>query len=430
MDHWLKLGFVGALCGFLGVPAVLAEPGSGIQIGRSVLSPYLSLSLTHDSNAELEPNSEEREGLEDQFLEYRLGVSWVLAQNLKSFSFSGWWYERLYQEFDNLDNTGYGQYASFSMGTPSQTTLTLYQRFERLTDNTRTDTFAPQANNVQPDPVGGANAEERSERDTLTLSAILGTRVGDQTTGGLSYQYSETDYADRDLSSNSSQNLSAQAGYIVTPKSSVFVRGSYGILESESLTEDGYTTSLLGGISSVATEKLSYNIGVGWNRYERDPEPPDPAFPDVEPDPGLEDDGPAYDAAIQWAASHKTSVSASGSLGFENSANAASSVRQTERIQLAISHRLTTRVGLGAAVFYRHEDYSEPRIVQSPDPGAEPELINDERETVGGNLSASYTPKAPWYNVFARASYEDTTASTTNSEYDQFRATIGVRMHY
>jgi hypothetical protein len=427
------------------------------MMGRSVLSPYLDLSVTHDSNAGVSGGTRSLNALEeesDQFLEYRIGVTVAHLRERGTVNADAWYYDRMYKELTGLDEDGYGETVSATALIGEDLTLSAYQRFERLTDSTRSATQTPGLNPLTPEQDLTEDAFERSERDVIAFGAVAGFGLGEKIDNQLSYQYQQTEYTDDDaerddldpdalepadeapvtrrnrLLGTKAHTFGGEVAYAATDKSAVFTRGTYGLTDNDGYSETGNQYTLLGGLKSRASAKLTYNIGVGYQRFQKDAEPPDPEFPDREPPGELDEDGLSYDAAIVWTATEKTAVSLSGNSEFQTSSFSTNNVRDVNRAQLGISHRYSANVSLRAALTYRIEDYSEPITIPAEDPDTEPLQIAEERETVGGVFSIAYAPPAAWYNLYANASYEDTSSNIPNLAYDQLRITAGLRVRY
>lgn len=427
-------------------------------MGRSVLSPYLDLSVTHDSNAgvsggrrSLDAPDEES----DEFLEYRVGLTLVHLRERQTLGAEAWYYDRLYNQFGELDEDGYGQSISATALIGEDNTLTAFQRFERLTDSTRSTSTTPGLNPLTPEQDLTEDAFERSEREVFSAALIAAFGLGEDIDNQISYQYGQTEYTRGDerrtddpeadganpedpgadllpsrLLGSETHAFGAETAHAVTDKSSVFLRGTYGLTDNDSYTETANQYTVLGGLKSRATAKVTYNVGVGYQRFQKDAEPPDPDFPDSEPFGEIDEDGLSYDAAIVWAATPKTSISLSGNSSFESSSFATNNVRDVNRAQLGVTHRYSSKVSLRAALTYRIEDYSQPIVIQPEEPDEEPLLIDEERETVGGVISIAYAPPVQWYSLYANASYEDTSSNVPNLAYDQLRITAGLRVRY
>ncbi|MFT5499654.1 MAG: hypothetical protein ACI9TH_005071 [Kiritimatiellia bacterium] len=390
-----------------------AGPGDGIRFDKLTLHPFVEGSVNYDSNVGLTQRSELEAATIDQneesetYMQLRYGLEFEYQRDMRKLSGTAYGYNRYYQDFD-LDNSGLGQNLSFSGGTPERLAFTITEGYFRVQDYS-----------TQPLDAGGPSgnllAEDRTDRikrDLLNVGLNLKRQLSAKLGLGGGYAYSMTDYDDARAFDADTQTYSADLSWDTTAKTAAFVTGSLGLEDSDALDQhDGESTSALVGVRSTATEKISYNLGVGYIGYK------------VDGLEGVDIDGLNYALGLGWKISAKTSLNASANKSFSASSFAQNNAREVQMAQVGLSYRATDALGLGLAFSVRQDDFVNPVIVpEGP--------VDESRTTQAINFTANYAPPGRWYRLFGSAGYEDSTSEIIGEDYEQVRVSAGVNLVY
>ena len=358
MVHKARLMTKWVLYGCAGLTA-LADPGDGIRLDNLTLHPFVAGSAVHDSNAGLTQLSElqaapiDQGEASDAFFELRYGLKMDYQRETVLIKGSLYGYDRYYQDLD-LDNNGFGQSASLDAGSKERVAIRLSESYYVLQD------YALMNAALSGDEVlDNQLLEDRSDRlkrDVINAGINLSRRLSAKMNLGASYTYSMTDYDDIRLFDTSTRTLSGDVSWSKTVKTDVFLTGSYGVEDSDALDlGEGEERSVMVGMRSTATQKINYNLGVGYLDYVVD---------------GLEDidsGGLNYAVGIGWTLSPKLALQASADKSFSTSAFVANNAREVQLAQVALSYRFSEAMAFGATVSFRQDDFVNDLV--APDGG-------------------------------------------------------------
>ena len=394
---------------------VLADPGDGIRLDNLTLRPFIAGSAVHDSNAGLTQRSElqaapiDENAAEDVFLELRYGLKMDYQRETVLIKGSLYGYERYYQDLD-LDNSGFGQSASLDAGSKERVAIRLSESYYALQDyalkNAALSGDEVIDNQLLEDP------SDRLKRDIFNAGINLSRQLSAKMNLGASYTYSTTDYDDTRLFDTSTRTLSGDVSWAKTAKTDAFLTGSYGVEDSDALDlGEGKERSVMVGLRSTATQKINYNLGVGYLDYVVD---------------GLEDidqGGLNYAVGIGWTLSPKLALQASADKSFSTSAFVANNAREVQLAQVALSYRFSEAMGFGAALSFRQDEFVNALVAPEGN-------VNEQRNTKALTVSGQYAPPGRWYTIFGSASYEDSESEVIGGNYDQVRVLGGVNLTY
>ncbi|MFP6903670.1 MAG: outer membrane beta-barrel protein, partial [Verrucomicrobiota bacterium] len=341
MTKWILYGCAGL--------TALADPGDGIRLDNLTLHPFVSGSVVSGSNVGLtqlsepqdSPSAEEEAG--DVFLELRYGLKMDYQRETVLIKGSLYGYERYYQDLD-LDNSGFGQSASLDAGSKERVAIRLSESYYVLQD------YALMNAALSGDEVlDNQLLEDRSDRllwmdkrDVINAGINLSRQLSAKMNLGVSYTYSMTDYDDIRLFDASTRTLSGDVSWAKTAKTDAFLTGTYGVEDSDALDlGEGEERSVMVGMRTAATQKINYDLGVGYLDYVVD---------------GLEDidqGGLNYAVGIGWTLSPKLALQASADKSFSTSAFVANNAREVQLAQVALSYRFSEAMGFGAALSFR-----------------------------------------------------------------------------
>jgi hypothetical protein len=412
MTKWILYGCAGL--------TALADPGDGIRLDNLTLHPFVAGSAVRGSNVGLtqlselqaSPSAEEEAG--DVFFEFRYGLKMDYQRQTVLIKGSLYGYDRYYQDLD-LDNSGFGQSASLDAGSKERVAIRLSESYYVLQD------YALMNAALSGDEVlDNQLLEDRSDRllwmdkrDVINAGINLSRQLSAKMNLGASYTYSMTDYDDIRLFDASTRTLSGDVSWAKTAKTDAFLTGSYGVEDSDALDlGEGKERSVMAGIRSTATQKINYNLGVGYLDYVVD---------------GLEDidsGGLNYAVGIGWTLSPKLALQASADKSFSTSAYVANNAREVQLAQVALSYRFSEAMAFGATVSFRQDDFVNDLV--APDGGN----VKEQRKTKALTISGQYAPPGRWYTIFGSAGYEDSESEVIGGNYDQVRVQGGINLTY
>ena len=409
-----RAGLVGAPLVALSVLAMTAmaegRPGEGIRLSDWTLSPFVDLSATWDSNA-LRTGDDQAE---DVFYDAVGGVNGAYSSGKLSLQVGGYIMTRGYSEESDLDYSGGGENASLSFGDRKSLSVSLYQSYMVTEDTGRYGVNYYNVGSLYADaPV---NRQLQTRNETLTFGVGLSRDLTDKIGAGVNYAYSETAYDADSLQDVADHRFSASGSYFLTDKTSLNLSGTYGTSDDGVLTEAANTYSVNGGISTRATEKLTFSANVGWSSYSRpDPEVVDAGYT------GSDDSTVSYNLAATWMATDKMSVQAGAQNGYSQSAQYAGNASLNSSVFLGLGYRMSDTVSLSWINTYRQDEYLDPIEVDG-------ESRDRTEKGYGSHVTVSYATPAKFMSVYGSAGYEKVEA--VEDDYDQVRVSIGTHLQY
>lgn len=464
---------------------VLAGLGEGITTGRLTLRPYIEGSVGYDSNADRRLDYPTREELDaaretdpeaevppkviedsDTYYELRGGVNFVWYDELTVLRGGGYASTRTYADLDVEDEQAFGQNLALARGDRESLSWSVFESYVR-----RFDYFlavpeleeGPEGE-VAPPPTdtGDIDLEDelvrtRDQRDIFDVGINAGRKLTEKMEFDAGYSYSQTDYEEDIYYGRSRHGGTASLGRQVTVKTSTFVTGAYGEENNDRYLDPVPYYQLMAGLRSRTSEKLFYNLGVGYHSYDtahykpyeledgtlvyedRSRLLPDGTFEPAEPrrnpvteeiieeqDPSDTQSGMAYDAGIRYQPSPKLGFQASARNSYDSISSG--DQREVNLFQLSATYRPTAAIAVSLRAGYRDEESVNETILVD-DEGLVSRL-NATREitTAGGRIS--YRPVGKWYEFFTDATYQDISSNLDYQSYDRLRVGAGVRATY
>ena len=416
------------LVGLTVAASVVAQAGNmdrptGIKIGeRLTLRPYVSLSYTFDSNVDQGRHSSKK-----------AGSSWSIAPKL-GFDYKGenwnvagsaFYQYHAYANYPHkLNNGSWGENMSIDWTTEDAEgrgwAFRLSEDIHRYSqDDDMTETHGRGIWRDRINLTGNAAIERRF---TERLHAAL--------TGSiywLDYDNDENAYAP--LYGWSRWTAGANVGYMISPKSDVYIAGNYqGYLQDNhkrrsyggsgdektgNVANQSKGVSVHVGVQTRATERFSYNVSAGWSRFEYAE--------------GLSsNDGFTYSAAGQWKLSDTLNLMGSASSYYQPS----------EREYGAALKCYTASVGLGKSFVRGKLSATADLSWRLEDHVYATYRDDDYNENIWAlRLGLNYTLNK-YLGFFGSAEYQTEQSSgsdaTRNNAYDfeRWRLSLGVNITY
>ena len=401
------------------VAASAANKPTGFRLldNRLTIKPYVSLSMTYDSNV-----ASSRSKTQDDIVflvqpgasfEWK-GERWTLTGTL----FYGYSYYCEYN--DRAGNHTYGETLKYSWSNVSEDgrgwNLLLSETVRLISQS------------------DGLNSDEGRgvwrDREQATISGVLERRFTKRWHADVSGPYNWLDYKNDTgkyvpLYGWSEYSAALSAGYVLTPWTDLLVETGYSRYlqkESRSLTSNRHFSNssqsytVQGGVGTHATKQISYRalMGMSWLDYG--------GVSDA-------DHGWSYSLSANWRISRNLQWSTMGSSYYRPSERTLGSAIKAYTMSTGLSYlTLGDRMNLTVNTSWRHD---ENVFADSISGG-----LDSDEDFISFRVGANYIVNR-WVSVFANATYtkefsdhQDATTGTHNYDYDRFRATIGLRLHY
>lgn len=418
---------------FLGLTSLClwAQPGSGVRIGeQTVLIPEVSASFNYNDNVNLRRRavSEGGEFLDrnesDWFLNTQLSLSLRRWANQTQWNARIWYGERRYDKRDNLDRDTYGISTGLNWLNPAATTdVSWSASLQRAVDRSETPiSFIGDSETTEE----LENVAERVERDEIRSNITLGQQLTPTVRGILGYHITDIQYKDDRFNDRTSHLITGELTYQFSDKTAPYFRAGIGLDDDEGLDGLAERPFFLFGIRYRATDKLSLDLGVGYESFSRTPIEffPDPdGNTQRQPGEELSDSGLKFTANVQYAATAKTRVSLSARNGFGSVASPGSSSREEISASAALIHQTTRQLSQRLSVAWREDDYLTPLPARG-------ELFDERKQTVWYQYRVDYQTVRPWLSLFGNLSYEDGSSRIPGDSYTETQVTLGLRARY
>ncbi len=412
---------------------IQAQPGSGIRVGeQTVFSPAVNASMNWNNNVNLRRRAVSDGG---EVLDERDSDVFVSAQY--SLSFRRWsdqlqsngriWYsDRWYDQNTNLDRDTYGASGGLFWANPGASSdISWNISFQRAVDRTElNEGFIGDTEETEE----LENVAERVERDEIRSNIRLGQKLSDTIRGSLSYHFTDIRYNEERFNDRISHLISGQLSYQWTDKTRPYLRAGIGLDDDEGL--DGYAEKpfYMVGVSHRATDKLNFDISVGYEEFTRKPLEFRPTFNeenDVEVLPGerLRNSNIKFIANVNYAATPKSRLNFSARNGYGSVASPGSSSREELSFSAALNHQTTRQLSQRFSVAWREDNYLTPLPARG-------EEFDELKETIWYQYNLSYQTVRPWLSLFGNISYEDGSSRIPGDSYTETQITVGLTARY
>lgn len=393
---------------------VLDRP-SGIKVGeRMTLRPYVSLSCTYDSNPDSSRHSQ-------------AGTSWVVSPGMNAeYSGENWqisggvWYSyHAYNEYVNqLNESSFGERLAFDWANsrPNERgwKLALTENFAQIAQDDDMTTHDGRGIGRDRKEIQAAGVLERRLNEYWHIAA-------DANYYWLDYENNVREYAP--LYGWSRWVAGGEFGCAPSKWTDFIVSANYQWYrcdnceafanQPQNYSSDTRGFSLMGGVATRATERISYRVLSGWSRFEFADET------DVV-------DGWTYQASAQWQISETWNTMLMAASYYQPSEREYGSAIRVDNVSWGIAHSLV-RDKLMATfdVCYRREDHTYSATGAAGD-------YKDNYLT--GRLGLCYTLNR-FLQLYGSVEYQMDKCSGGDArgnayDYDRFRGTMGLRLTY
>lgn len=395
--------------------AEVLDRNNGFKIGqRMTLRPYVSFSMTYDSNVRSRHQGHDEDTL------WMISPGLSLAYNAESWSLllSGYYNYTAYSksEHSDYDSHSYGQDLrwnwSDSTGAEKGWSLILGESFRAVTA----------ADDLTLSDGRGYNQDSRQ----LQLSGALQRRFNEKWHGNVNASYYWLDYQNDTKYMGSLYGwdrwtIGAELGFAPSKWTDIILAGGYQGYTQENdgglnyISGDSRGWTLQTGLGSYMTERISYRLLAGWSRFEYG---------------GGEDtaNGFVYTASGNWKIGETWNTMLLATSYYQPSERQISSQSRVDSISWGLA-KVMVRGKLRATLDlrYRHEtqDYA------GRDHSANYDYAID---IITGRIGLSYSLNR-FFSCFVSGEYQqswndESDARSGAYDYDRLRATLGVRLSY
>ena len=375
------------------------------------IKPYVSLSYTYDSNVDTTKHASD-----DSIFMVSPGVDFEWKGERWSLVGSLFYSYNAYCDYgDELGSSSYGESLKYNWSSSKQGekgwSLALAERYAFISQNDSLNS--------------GDGRGVWRDRQRFNASGALERRFTERWHADLSGQYDWIDYKNdtgkyAPLYGWSQFAAGLEAGFAASKWTDLLVAGGYsGYRQKGSTYGSGYRNysnesqvwTVMAGIGTHATEKIQYRLlaGASWLEYGGH---------------SGADSGWTYQLSGNWRVTRQVQLSLLGSSYYQPSERSLGTAVKVSALSAGVSYlTLGDRLNLHGDIAFRYEEnaYSDKYLSAG----------NDYDETIlSARLGATYTINR-WVSIFANLMWEEEWCEKTDAyDYDRFRGTLGLRLHY
>ena len=412
-----KILLLAAMAGVMVAQAEEMDRPGGIKIGtRMTLKPYVSFSITHDSNV----NGQSKQ---------QSGQSWTVGPGTTLEYNGGNW--RLTGGLDyryHAYSSGYSKHLNSS--SIAESLVFNWHDSENGSGKGWSLMLSESYNLISQDDDATNNGGRGSGRDRqqANVAGVLERRFTDKFHGNVNASYYYLHYKNREMHYAPMYGWTrwmagTEWGWVLSKWTDLLIAGNYAGYTQENDSykyyawdtkskidnkSEGY--SVMGGFGSYMTERISYKVLVGWSHYDYC---------------NSSENAPTYVVSANWKMTDNWNMMLLGSRYYSPSETGRGSSALTDRVSWGVAHSMV-RGKLTAAfdLSFRRTEHPFNTYAQ-----------NDYQQYIGAaRLSLNYTINR-FVGVFGSLEYQqawyDGLASMRNDyDYDRWRATVGFRLTY
>ncbi len=400
----LALGTIAAQAGDLDRPR-------GIRVGQKLtLNPYVSLAYTYDSN----PDSYRKADPGSNW-EVNPGLNFTYLDDNWSLVGGAWYSYHAWNKYpDQQNSSSYGEKLDFkwanSLPNEKGWSLLLSESYQQVAED---DDW---------NYAGGRGLGR--DRKQFTFDGALERRFTERFHGTFVGDYYLLDYDNNyskygNLYGWKRLTVGAEGGYMLSRWTDFIVSANYQWYWQDNtgtynyLASDSTGFSLMAGVSTRATERISYRVLAGWSRFK---------YANAS-----ELNGWTYELSGKWDISETWSMMVLGSSYFQPSEREVGSANKVYNISWGLAKSLI-RNSLRATfdIAYRKEE----RVYSCVDD----RRGNYDEDITSARFGLVYTLNR-YIDIYGRLEYQWYDGSYADKEdksydFDRFRATIGLRLTY
>ena len=373
----------------------LAQESRGFKFNNLNVSPFVNLEYKYDSNV----NYDRKQEQDDSILRVNPGVDLSFQGDMWGLRGNAWYAYEWYKELDRLNSDSYGESLEVYRESAKGWRFVLGESYMRDTEN----------DSLLDD--GGRGLWR--EREQFELTSALSYQFSEKTSATVSGMYSDLSYVNdsnqyEPLYGWEEWTLGLELARKLSEKSNVLLSGSYQQYTSDGATKvddtsTGYT--LQAGFGSRATERIKYRAltGVSWFDY---------GDSDMQA-------GWTYSVDASWVINKKWAASVAGSSFFQPSERDANQAVQAYTMSAGLTYKPMRLLSTRFDVLYRREENQ----------------FNDASTNAGTDDRYSLRARADYQlmryvTLYGGLEYEDQMSDDAESEFDRYRASLGLNFRY
>lgn len=436
------LRYLGGFCVWFWSVAAWAGPGNGFNVASWVLSPYLELNLTDDSNVYKDGTNV----IADTFFEPELGLRFSSSAETNTFLIKGnlFFSDRTYDNESNRDFTSYGDHLTLQLGNGRKSMLEVVQSYRFLDDNDR------HASDIEASRLSGEMVEDSNaldlERELHQLGASLSRRMSDKLQLALTYRYSgvhypnvtherlarkQEEYVPEGLDLDG-HILQLEGAWGLTDKTDVTLTLRQGLQYQETTEDPAELTTLRLGLQTQGAQKLVYHLGAGLEYYARQFQTrfdeADVGADDVQVDEeGVHSDNDQisfnFNAAADWFITEKLTFRIGGYNGTEFSSFYEQNGMNYISGWAGLGYRWKPSWTFSMRGICRHDDYLDPVTHEG--------VTKDRKDLrVEGHGRIDYVAPGNFLRIFFEAVYDEVDSNFDFVDYVDRRLILGAVIQY
>lgn len=386
-----------------------ADKPTGFRFFNNHLTvkPYVSLSYTYDSNVDTTKHASD-----DSIFMVSPGVDFEWNGDRWSLVGSLFYSYNAYCDYsDKLGSSSYGESLKYNWSSSKQGekgwSLALSERYAFISQNDGLNS--------------GDGRGVWRDRQRLDLAGTIERRFTERWHADLSGQYDWLDYKNdkskyAPLYGWSEFSAGLEAGFAASKWTDLLVAGGYSGYRQKggegyrNYSNDSQVWTVMAGLGTRATEKIQYRAlaGASWLEYGGH---------------NGTDSGWTYQLSGNWRVTRQLQFSLLGSSYYQPSERSLGTAIKVYALSGGVSYlTLGDKLNLHGDVSFRYEEnvYSDRYLGAGN---------NDDEEILSFRIGASYTINR-WVSVFANLMWEEEWCDTKDYDYDRFRGTLGLRLHY
>ncbi len=420
---------------------VLAGPGDGINLGSWVLSPYLDIVFTHDSNVYKDYTNE----IDDIYFEPEVGLRFSSSGDTNCLSLRGnvYYSDRQYDQEKNRDFVTYGDSLNFRWGNGRRALLELIQSYRFLDDNDR-HAADIESSTLASEMIEDSNALDL-EREIHQVGVSLSRRFTDKLELALAYRYAGVIYANTNHNRLEPKQLYVPRGLDLdghileftgglglTEKTDLVLTLRQGLQYQEGISDPAELTTARLGLKNQGTEKLVYGFSAGLEYYAR---PGQTRF--AEADLGEDDvevtaegveihnDQISFNfaAAVDWYATEKLTFRGGGYNGTQFSSFYEQNGVEYMSLWLGAGYRWKPSTIFSVRGIGRYDDYLDPVTHQG--------VTQDRHDwRLEGHARVDYIAPGGFVRFYLEGTYDEVNSNFDFVEYVDVRLILGAKVMY
>ena len=367
----------------------------GFHFNNLSISPFVNLEYEYNNNVDYD-----KEKYKDSSFSLNPGIDLKYAGNNWGLEGSAWYGYEWFNKYDELNKNRYGENLRFYKESEKGWRLVLGESYLRSEEN---DSILDGGRGIWRD------------RETLELTGALSYQLGEKTGITLSGMYSHLDYKRNNnkyapLYGWDEWSAELEFSRKLTEKTNLLLAGGVQSYESDGtssgVNEQSTGYSLMAGLGSRATEKISYRALTGVSFF-------DYANNDSKA-------GWTYSVDMNWVINKQWGLSIAGSSYYQPSEREQNQANKIYSLSSGLTYRPFRKLTTSADLAYRREEteYAHTRVSDG-----------QHEDTISGRLGANYLLMR-YATIYTNLEYDKRLSDVDDYEFDCFRWILGMRLFY